>query len=140
MFSFLYIKIIPKNHINEHENLIIQTKGDHMESLFKVRGTSLTIFVPQELDHHNAEMIRTGADRIIESQNIRGVIFDFAETQFMDSSGIGVIMGRYKNLRFMGGKVIAINVSDRIHRILTLSGIYKIVDIYDGLPHQSNLV
>ncbi|HIT91175.1 MAG TPA: STAS domain-containing protein, partial [Candidatus Merdenecus merdavium] len=76
-----------------------------MESLFKVRGTSLTIFVPQELDHHNAEMIRTGADRIIESQNIRGVIFDFAETQFMDSSGIGVIMGRYKNLRFMGGKV-----------------------------------
>jgi stage II sporulation protein AA (anti-sigma F factor antagonist) len=111
-----------------------------MEDFFKVKGTSLTIFVPGELDHHNAEKIRTGADKIIERQNIRSVIFDFEKTNFMDSSGIGVIMGRYKNLRCMGGKVIAINVSERLQKILTLSGIYKIVEIYNGLPHQSNLV
>jgi len=111
-----------------------------MNELFKVSGTGLTILVPVELDHHNAEIIRTGADKIIEGQNIRSLIFDFSMTNFMDSSGIGVIMGRYKKLRFMGGVVIAIHVNERIRKILTLSGIYKIIDIYDGLPHKANLL
>lgn len=101
-----------------------------MEELFNVRGTTLTIYVPVELDHHNAEEIRLGADKWITRQNIRTIIFDFYKTNFMDSSGIGVIMGRYKNLRFMGGNVMAVNVNERVHRILTLSGIYKIVEIH----------
>ena len=49
----------------------------------------------------------------------------------MDSSGIGVIMGRYKNMRFMGGTVTAVHVNERIRRILTLSGVYKMLDISD---------
>ena len=57
----------------------------------------------------------------------------------MDSSGIGMIMGRYKMIRFMGGKVIAIRVNQRIRRILTLSGVYKVMDIYEGLPKQSEI-
>lgn len=110
-----------------------------MEDFLKVQGTDLVIMVPAELDHHNAERIKKGCDQMIRNRNIRRIVFDFRKTSFMDSSGIGVIMGRYKNMRFMGGTVIAIQVNERIRKILTLSGIYKMIDIYDGLPMQSNI-
>ncbi len=111
-----------------------------MEEYLKVSGTNLTIIVPKELDHHNAECIRVEADRLLRTRNIRSIVFDFGKTNFMDSSGIGMIMGRYKNIRFTGGTVIAIRVNERVRRILTLSGIYKVIDIYEGLPQQSKLV
>ena len=58
---------------------------------------------------------------------------------FMDSSGIGMIMGRYKNIRFAGGTVLAVRVNERIRRILTLSGVYKYIDIYEELPKHSEV-
>lgn len=102
-----------------------------MEECFRVDGTSLTILVPAELDHHNAEMIKRGSDRLMQSRNIRRIIFDFRRTGFMDSAGIGMIVGRYKNMRFMGGAVVAVNVNEQVLRILTLSGVYKLIDIYE---------
>ncbi len=110
-----------------------------MESYFKISGTNLTIVVPAELDHHNAQQIKSGADQILQNHNIRSITFDFGKTNFMDSSGIGMIMGRYKNIRFTGGTVIAIRANEQIRRILTLSGVYKVIDIYEGLPQQSKL-
>ena len=110
-----------------------------MEHLFTLTGTTLTIHRPAELDHHSSEGIRGEADRIIRSRNIRRVLFDFEKTVFMDSSGIGMIIGRYKMMRFMGGTVLAIRVNEQIRRVLTLSGIYKVIDIYEGLPQQLNL-
>lgn len=109
-----------------------------MEPYLKITGTTLTIRLPREVDHHNAEEIRTASDQILQKKLIRRIVFDFSETDFMDSSGIGMIMGRYKNMRFMGGTVIAIHVNARMHRILTMSGIYKLIDLYDGEPQQKN--
>ena len=63
---------------------------------FEVQENYLTIYLPKDLDHHSAEEIKREADRLIERGHIRYVIFDFAGTEFCDSSGIGVIMGRYK--------------------------------------------
>lgn len=103
-----------------------------MEDFFTVSGTDLTVSVPAELDHHIAEKIKKGSDRLIENSNIRRIIFDFQKTCFMDSSGIGMLMGRYKNMRFMGGAVVAVNVNERIRRILTLSGIHKVIEICEG--------
>ncbi len=111
-----------------------------MEERFMINGTNLTILVPAELDHHNAEELKNRADQLIQRRNIRSITFDFGKTGFMDSSGIGMIMGRYKNMRFMGGTVIAIRVNERVRRILTLSGVYKYIDIYEGLPQQSKLL
>lgn len=108
-----------------------------MDDCFKISGNNLTIIVPTELDHHSAEKIRNGADKIVQGRNIRSIVFDFGRTSFMDSSGIGMIMGRYKDMRFMGGTVIAVRANERVRRILTLSGIYKMIDIYEGLPQQS---
>lgn len=111
-----------------------------MQQLFSIAGTSLTIHLPAEIDHHVSEQIRLEADRLVQRSNIRSVLFDFDKTVFMDSSGIGMIIGRYKTMRFMGGNVVAINVGERMRRVLTLSGIYRVIDIYEGMPQQSKLL
>lgn len=111
-----------------------------MEQTFTISGTTLVIHLPAEVDHHSSEQIRNAVDKLIRSRNIRQVIFDFGQTVFMDSSGIGMLIGRYKTMRFMGGTVLAVRVSESMRRILTLSGIYKIIDIYEGIPEELNLL
>ena len=69
----------------------------------QVQENCLTIFLPKEVDHHNAEEVKKSADAIIEKEHIKYVIFDFEQTDFMDSSGIGVIMGRYRMICLIGG-------------------------------------
>ena len=91
---------------------------------YQVQENCLTIFLPGELDHHNAEEIRKESDHLIEHNHIRYVIFDFADTKFCDSSGIGVIMGRYRKIYMLGGEV-------RIRKILMMSGVTKIMQIYE---------
>mgnify|MGYP002621349342 FL=1 len=98
---------------------------------YQVQENSLTIFLPREVDHHVAEELKREVDEMIERNHIKIVIFDFQETDFMDSSGIGVIMGRYKNLYLMGGEVWAIHVNERMKRILSLSGVTKILHVYE---------
>lgn len=98
---------------------------------YQVQENYLTIYLPGELDHHNAEDIRKDADRLIERNHIKYVIFDFASTNFMDSSGIGVIMGRYRMVYLLGGEVWAIHANHRIRKILTMSGVTKIMQIYE---------
>ena len=98
---------------------------------YEVQENCLTIFLPGELDHHNAEEIRKRSDYLIDQNHIRYVIFDFTDTTFMDSSGIGVIMGRYKRIYMMGGEVCAVHTSERMKKILTMSGVTRIMQIYE---------
>lgn len=100
-----------------------------MEELFQVKGSILTIKIPEELDHHSAQVIREESDRILEDQRIRQIIFDFRDTRFMDSSGIGMIMGRYRSMGQMGGSVQAVHVRERVAKILQLSGIHRVIPI-----------
>lgn len=86
----------------------------------------------KRVDHHNADEIRKEADAVISRNHIRYVIFDFDRTDFMDSSGIGIIMGRYKTVSLIGGEVWAVHTNERIRKILTFSGATKIMQIYEG--------
>ena len=81
--------------------------------------------------HHKAEEIKKEADRLIDKEHIRYIIFDFANTGFMDSSGIGVIMGRYKKVYMLGGEVCAVHTSERMKKILAMSGVTRIMQIYE---------
>ena len=72
---------------------------------YQVQENCLTIFLPREIDHHNAEELRKESDHLIERNHIRYVIFDFKETDFMDSSGNGVIIGRYRWIFMLCGEV-----------------------------------
>ncbi len=98
---------------------------------YQVEENCLTIFLPGEVDHHNAEEIRKTADKVIEEKHIKHVIFDFGQTNFMDSSGIGVIMGRYRHIFLLGGEVWAVHANERMKRILNMSGVTKIIQIYE---------
>ena len=102
--------------------------GFYMEVLYEVRGENLFIYLPEELDHHNSKMITEQSDWYIVSNQIRNIIFNFKNTNFMDSSGIGVIMGRYKLIKTRGGNITVTNINNAIDRILTISGLYKIVN------------
>lgn len=99
-----------------------------MEVLYEVRGENLLIFLPEELDHHNAKIITEQSDWYIISNQIRNIIFNFKRTNFMDSSGIGVIMGRYKLIKSLGGEITVTNINQSIDRIFTISGLYKLVN------------
>ena len=96
---------------------------------YLIEENCLTIFLPREVDHHQAEEIRKTADSMIEKHHIKYVIFDFSQTEFMDSSGIGIIAGRYKKVICFEGKVYAINVDRHIKRILYMSGLDKMIEI-----------
>ena len=98
---------------------------------YQVQENCLTVYLPHELDHHNAEEIRKESDHLIEHNHVRYVIFDFADTGFMDSSGIGVIMGRYKRIYMLGGEVWAVHTSERMKKILAMSGVTKIMQILE---------
>lgn len=98
---------------------------------YQVEENCLTIFLPKEVDHHNAEDIRKEADKVIEEKHIRHVIFDFGGTSFMDSSGIGVIMGRYRRIYLLGGEVWAVHANERMKRILNMSGVTKIMQVFE---------
>lgn len=99
-----------------------------MEVLYEVRGENLLIFLPEELDHHNSKVITEQSDWYIISNQIKNIIFNFKRTNFMDSSGIGVIMGRYKLIKSLGGEITVTNINQSIDRIFTISGLYKLVN------------
>lgn len=98
---------------------------------YQVQENCLTIYLPKEVDHHNAEEVRKNADTLIERNHIKFVIFDFKMTDFMDSSGIGVIMGRYRVIRLLDGEIWAVHANARIKKILTMSGMTKLMQIYE---------
>lgn len=106
-------------------------KGGDEGTTYEIYERCLVIRLNDELDHHNAIRIREKADKLIDRNNIKHIIFDFSGASFMDSAGIGVIMGRYKKVIFIGGKAAVANVGSSIDRILKLSGLYKIIEKYD---------
>lgn len=90
---------------------------------------ALIVTVSGELDHHIAEKIKAEVDDKMRSTNAVNVIFDFSKLSFMDSSGLGMIMGRYKKARTLGGKVIVFGVNAGILRIMEMSGLSKIIKL-----------
>lgn len=104
-----------------------------MQIKFSTKGSTLIISIIGELDHHSAETVRRKADYEIMKSTTKNLIFDFSQTTFMDSSGIGVIMGRYKNIEKLNGKAAAVNVNDQIARIFEMSGLSKIIPICDNI-------
>ena len=99
---------------------------------FKIIDNCLMIRLPEEVDHHGAGLICENADRYLLQKEVSNVVFDFEKTRFMDSSGIGIIMGRYRKIACFGGRVYAIHVDRQIERIFKLSGLNKIVEVLES--------
>ncbi len=91
-------------------------------------GTTLVVKVSGEIDHHTSAELREEMDREISLRNIVNLVLDFDGVPFMDSSGIGVIIGRYKQIQARGGKTMIIRVQPQVDKILELSGLKKILE------------
>jgi len=92
-------------------------------------GESHIAVLSGEIDHHNAREIREELDRYIMTEQPKQLEIDFSGITFMDSSGIGLIMGRHKMITEFGGVLVVKNPHNYIRRVLKLSGIERLVKI-----------
>lgn len=92
----------------------------------------LIVRLQGELDHHTADRVRSKMEEALLREGVRHVILSLRDLQFMDSSGLGVILGRYKQIRAKGGKMAVCDVNSAVHRLFELSGLFKIIDIHDN--------
>jgi len=91
----------------------------------------LLVELNEELDHHTQEKIRKRVDYEVQRFMPKKLVFDFKCVNFMDSAGIGFLIGRYKKVRIYGGQVEIMNVSEKIKKIFSMSGILKIMTIIE---------
>ena len=103
-----------------------------MKFTYNKMDKSLELSITEEIDHHTAEKIRNRADYEIQKYMPRVFLIDFQNVQFMDSAGIGMIIGRYKTVSMFGGKVYMKNVNGSIKKVFEMSGILKIIPIIEG--------
>ena len=87
------------------------------------KNDTLTVFLTGEIDHNRAAGIRSSIDSQINALRPKRLNLDFSKVSFMDSSGIGLIMGRYRSVGLVGGTLRVVNVPDSINRIIELSGV-----------------
>lgn len=92
-------------------------------------GQVLTIRLMGELDHHSADESRVMIDEKINKGKFNKIVIDFKNLDFIDSSGIGFVIGRYKVIRKRNGVIEIINASKKVRKILDMSGIGKIIEI-----------
>lgn len=95
-------------------------------------GEVLTVYLQGEIDHHFAKGIREEIDKAIQFNMPSLLILDFGDVTFMDSSGIGLVMGRYKNLQKNGAKLSLLNLPENIYKIMKLAGIDRLAVIEKG--------
>lgn len=95
----------------------------------KSTGEVLTVYLKGEIDHHSAKGMREEIDKAIEYSMPSLVILDFSEVTFMDSSGIGLVMGRYKNLQKTGAGLNISNLPENIYKIMKFAGIERLASL-----------
>ena len=100
-----------------------------MKSQYIKEDKLLVLKITEEIDHHSCEKIKKRADYEIQIHIPKKVVFDFENVNFMDSSGIGMIIGRYKLVSMFGGKTSMINVKPAIKKVFEMSGILKLIPI-----------
>ena len=92
-------------------------------------GTILKIKLRGEIDHHSAAAVRTAIDDMIRSKKPAELLIDMSAVDFMDSSGLGLIMGRYNTMKELGGRVVVTDPSPATEKIMNLAGLERIVKI-----------
>lgn len=102
-----------------------------MGAIIKIKDDLLKINLDGEIDHHRSMEIKDEVDYQIVKHKIKKVLFNFKNVSFMDSSGVGMIIGRYKILDKLGGKVGVVNLTPRVTKIFEMSGLFSIINYFD---------
>ena len=100
-----------------------------MECIYVPKDKQLTLKIAEEIDENSTDKLRRKIDNEITRFLPRKVIFDFSNVAFMDSAGIGLLIGRYKLAKMLGGVAEITNTSKSIEKVLEMSGITRIIPI-----------
>lgn len=107
---------------SEQERMGLQVEYQQIEKVLVVR-------LKGELDHHTTGLIRAQLEEKINQEGITHLILNLKDLSFMDSSGLGVLLGRYKQLAAKQGEMVICSAGPTISRILDLAGIFKIITL-----------
>ncbi len=106
-----------------------------LTTFFTIKEDVLIIRLSGELDHHEATILREAWQNKLREGTVKHVILNLEEVSFMDSSGIGVLLGRYKEIMQLGGELVVCAVNPSIERIFNMSGMFKIIRLE---PNEEN--
>jgi stage II sporulation protein AA (anti-sigma F factor antagonist) len=118
--------MLKKNHYlsgQERKIMSIRIESD---------GETVTAFLEGEIDHHTATEMRQVMDAELLSGTVKLLIMDFRDVTFMDSSGIGLVMGRYRQIQYNDGQLQIINTSPQIYKVMRIAGLQRLAVIEKG--------
>ncbi|MCI8453762.1 MAG: anti-sigma factor antagonist [Lachnospiraceae bacterium] len=101
--------------------------------IYEAKGQTLIIRLPKELDHHNCRNLRYETDLLMAENYINRIVFDFSRTRFMDSSGVGVLLNRYKQMKAGGGRTAYFGAGPQVQRVLKIAGIPALMEQYENM-------
>lgn len=101
-----------------------------MNSDIRVIKDIMVVRLKGELDHHSAFNVKNQIESYLDKVSIKKILFDFKDINFMDSSGVGMIIGRYKTVQKRGGKIGVVNLSDRVKKIFEMSGLFNLIPYF----------
>ena len=96
---------------------------------WKQCGDMLTIYLGGEIDHCAAKKLKNEIEKIIHQSNGKPIVLDFSDVTFMDSSGVGMLIGRYKTTSSCGGKLYASGLHISVERLYRMAGLHRIIPI-----------
>ena len=103
-----------------------------MKESFKRKGNNLVVKLQGEIDFEAVKKLRRRIDVEFDEEKAKSIVFDMTEVTFMDSSGVGMIIGRYKRVSALGGQVKIFGADRTVKRIIELSGLGRIVRLYNS--------
>ncbi|MFW6389960.1 MAG: anti-sigma F factor antagonist [Halanaerobiales bacterium] len=101
-----------------------------MKNNFKIYNNSLVVRLNGELDISTVPEFKETIIDKMKNNNLKHLVLNFKKVNFIDSSGLGAILGRYRTLDKFGGKVVLVNLNPQVKKIFTLAGMLKIMDEY----------
>ncbi|MBQ7117192.1 MAG: anti-sigma factor antagonist [Clostridia bacterium] len=100
-----------------------------MSAKLEYTRKEIRVYLDGEIDHHSASLIRTGIDDAVILRRPKLLVLDFSEVSFMDSSAIGLVMGRYKLMKTHGGEIRVEGLSPSAYKVMKLAGMEKLGEI-----------
>ncbi len=97
-------------------------------------GETVTAFLSGEIDHHAAAAMREEIDAHLVGGTVKLLILDFGNVTFMDSSGIGLVMGRYRQIQYNDGQLQILNTPPQIYKVMRIAGLHRLATIQRALP------
>ncbi|QOY35955.1 anti-sigma F factor antagonist [Anaerobacillus isosaccharinicus] len=96
------------------------------------KDSILCVRIDGELDHHTSEKLRNEVDEQLQKGKYKHLVLNLENLTFMDSSGLGVILGRYKQITNNGGEMVICSITPPIKRLMDMSGLFKIIRLADN--------